>query len=69
MSTPRARTQEDELLSRIEGRLGAIEERLGVIERELAETRGAYRLARFVIALLGISGISGVAAWLSAQGK
>jgi hypothetical protein len=69
MSTHRVRANDAEVLSRIEGRLGAIEDRLGVIERELAETRGAYRLARFVIALLGVSGISGVVAWLAGQGK
>jgi hypothetical protein len=34
---------------------------------ELAETRGAFRLAKFVIALLGISGLGGALAWLQGQ--
>lgn len=45
--------------------LNHIDHRLTKIEVEMAETRGAYRLARFIIALLGISGIGGVIAWLS----
>ena len=45
--------------------LSHIDRRLTKIEVEMAETRGAYRLARFIIALLGISGIGGVIAWLS----
>jgi hypothetical protein len=36
---------------------------------EMAETRGAFRLAKFVIGILGLTGISGVMAWLSGQGK
>jgi tetrahydromethanopterin S-methyltransferase subunit G len=55
----------DASLARIEARLESIENRLGFMEREMAETRGAYRLAKFVIALLGISGLSGVAAFLA----
>jgi hypothetical protein len=50
-------------------RLDRIERDLGTIKLELAETRGAYRLARFVIALLGVSGLAGVTAWISGQGK
>ena len=69
MSTHRVRANDAEVLSRIEGRHGAIEDSLVVIESELPETRWAYRLARFVIALLGVSGISGVVAWLAGQGK
>jgi hypothetical protein len=46
-------------------KLEHMDRRLGRIEAELAETRGALRLARFVIALLGISGLSGLAAWLA----
>ena len=34
---------------------------------ELAETRGAYRLAKFVIALLGVSGLGGIIAWMQGQ--
>lgn len=48
-------------------RLDKIESDLAEIKSELAETRGAYRLAKFVIAFLGISGLSGVTAWLSNQ--
>jgi hypothetical protein len=55
----------DASLARIEARLESIEERIGSMEREMAETRGAYRLAKFVIALLGISGLSGIAAFLA----
>jgi hypothetical protein len=36
---------------------------------EMAETRGAYRLAKFVIGILGLTGISGLMAWLSGQAK
>jgi hypothetical protein len=50
-------------------RLTKIEEDLAEIKLELAETRGAYRLAKFVIALLGISGLGGVTAWMAGQGK
>jgi hypothetical protein len=50
-------------------RLTKIESDLGEIKLELAETRGAYRLAKFVIALLGISGLGGVTAWIAGQGK
>jgi hypothetical protein len=50
-------------------RLTKIEADLGEIKLELAETRGAYRLAKFVIALLGISGLGGVTAWIAGQGK
>jgi hypothetical protein len=50
-------------------RLDRIEGELNEIKLELAETRGAYRLAKFVIALLGLSGLGAVTAWLSGQGK
>ena len=45
--------------------LDRIEKELSDIKVELAETRGAYRLAKFIIALLGISGLGGVLAWLN----
>jgi streptomycin 6-kinase len=57
--------QSSEILKRLE----RIEQDLAVIKTELAETRGAYRLAKFVVALLGISGLGGVTAWLMGQGK
>jgi hypothetical protein len=46
-------------------RLDRIEADLACVRVELAEARGAYRLAKFVIALLGISGLAGVTSWLS----
>lgn len=52
-------------ISVILDRLDRIEKELGDIKVELAETRGAYRLAKFIIALLGISGLGGVLAWLN----
>lgn len=50
-------------------RLERIENDLNEIKLEMAETRGAYRLAKFVIALLGVSGLGGILAWMSNQGK
>ena len=50
-------------------RLDRIEKDLSTIKMELAETRGAYRLAKFVIALLGVSGLGGLTAWFAGQGK
>ena len=59
------RTQNDEILQRLD----RIEKDLGTIKMELAETRGAFRLAKFVVALLGVSGLGGLTAWLMGQGK
>lgn len=59
------RNQNDEILQRLD----RIERDLGTIKMELAETRGAFRLAKFVVAMLGISGLGGVTAWLMGQGK
>lgn len=50
-------------------RLDKIEEELKSMRLEMAETRGAWRLAKFVIALLGVSGLGGITAWLAGQGK
>lgn len=50
-------------------RLDKIEEELSAMRVEMAETRGAFRLAKFVLGILGLTGISGVMAWLSGQGK
>ena len=52
-------------ISVILDRLDRIEKELGDIKVELAETRGAYRLAKFVIALLGVSGLGGLLAWMN----
>jgi hypothetical protein len=59
------RSQNDEVIQRLD----RIERDLGAIKMELAETRGAFRLAKFIVALLGISGLGGVTAWLVGQGK
>jgi hypothetical protein len=59
------RSSNDEILFR----LSKIEKDLSEIKLELAETRGAYRLAKFVVALLGVSGLGGVTAWFVSQGK
>ena len=48
-------------------KLEAIQKDVNTIKLELAETRGAYRLAKFVIAMLGVSGLGGVLAWLQGQ--
>jgi len=50
-------------------KLNSIQSDVNTIKLELAETRGAYRLAKFVIALLGVSGLGGITAWLMGQGK
>lgn len=55
------KTNVDQILERLD----RIEADLAEIKVELAETRGAYRLAKFVIALLGISGLGGVLAWMN----
>jgi hypothetical protein len=57
------RSQNSEILTRLD----RIEKDLGTIKMELAETRGAYRLAKFVIALLGVSGLGGIIAWMQGQ--
>ena len=58
-----ARSQNSEILARLD----RIEKDLNTIKMELAETRGAYRLAKFVIALLGVSGLGGIIAWMQGQ--
>jgi hypothetical protein len=58
-----ARSQNNEILLRLD----RIEKDLGTIKMELAETRGAFRLAKFIIALLGVSGLGGLLAWLQGQ--
>jgi tetrahydromethanopterin S-methyltransferase subunit G len=56
-------------INQILARLDKIDEELSAMRVEMAETRGAYRLAKFVIGILGLTGISGFMAWLSGQGK
>ena len=59
------RSSNDEILIRLD----RIEKDLASIKLELAETRGAYRLAKFIVALLGVSGLGGLTAWFAGQGK
>ena len=59
------KSQSDQILERLD----RIEVDLATIKQELAETRGAFRLAKFIIALLGVSGLGGVTAWLAGRGK
>jgi hypothetical protein len=56
-------------INQILDRLDKIDEEISAMRVEMAETRGAYRLAKFVIGILGLTGISGLMAWLSGQGK
>ena len=65
MGAPMTKSQADLILERLD----RIEGDLTEIKLEMAETRGAYRLAKFVIALLGLSGLGGVTAWLAGMGK
>jgi hypothetical protein len=58
-------SQSNEILKRLD----RIERDLGDIKLELAETRGAFRLAKLIIGLLGISGLGGLLAWIQSQGK
>ena len=60
------RAQQDQ---QIIERLDRIERDLSTIKVDLAEARGAYRLAKFVIALLGVTGLGGLLTWLQSQGK
>ena len=50
-------------------RLDRIQHDLDSLKNEMAETRGAFRLAKFVLAILGLSGVGGLVTWLSGQGQ
>ena len=63
------RTSTKDEAKEILDKLNAIQSDVNTIKLELAETRGAYRLAKFVIALLGVSGLGGLTAWFAGQGK
>jgi hypothetical protein len=56
-------------IQQIIDRLDKIDEDLSSMRIEMAETRGAFRLGKFIVGLLGLTGISSLAAWLAAQGK
>jgi hypothetical protein len=50
-------------------RLDRIQQDIDALKNEMAETRGAFRLAKFVLAILGLSGIGGLLTWISGQGE
>jgi len=50
-------------------RLDRIQRDIDALKNEMAETRGAFRLAKFVLAILGLSGVGGLITWMSGQGK
>jgi len=56
-------------IQQIIDRLDKIEEEISAMRVEMAETRGAYRLAKFIVGLLGVTGIGSLIAWFSVQGK
>ena len=56
-------------IQQIIDRLDTIDEDRSRMRSEMAETRGAFRLGKFIVGLLGLTGISSLAAWLAAQGK
>ena len=64
---PPARTITKDEAKEILGKLEEIRKDVQTIKLELAETRGAFRLAKFIIALLGVSGLGGLLAWLQGQ--
>lgn len=55
--------------SEILKRLDRIERDLTDIKVDLAESRGALKLARLVIGILGLSGLGGLITWMQSQGK
>jgi len=55
--------------SEILKRLDRIERDLLEIKVDLAESRGALKLAKGIIFLLGLTGLGGLITWLQGQGK
>jgi hypothetical protein len=55
--------------SEILKRLDRIERDLLEIKVDLAESRGALKLAKGIIFLLGMTGLGGLLTWLQGQGK
>lgn len=55
--------------SEILKRLDRIERDLTQIKVDLAESRGALKLAKGIIFLLGVTGLGGLLTWLQGQGK
>jgi hypothetical protein len=58
-------SQSTEILKRLE----RIERDLTEIKIDLAESRGALKLAKGIIFLLGVTGLGGLLTWLQGQGK
>ena len=50
-------------------RLDRIQRDIDALKNDIAETRGAFRLAKFVLAILGLSGVGGLITWISGQGR
>jgi hypothetical protein len=50
-------------------RLDRIERDLTEIKVDLAESRGALKLAKGIIFLLGMTGLGGLLTWMQGQGK
>jgi hypothetical protein len=55
--------------SEILKRLDRIERDLTEIKVDLAESRGALKLAKGIIFLLGVTGLGGLLTWMQGQGK
>jgi hypothetical protein len=55
--------------SEILKRLDRIERDLTEIKVDLAESRGALKLAKGIIFLLGMTGLGGLLTWMQGQGK
>lgn len=49
-------------------RLDRIELDISNMRVEMAETRGAYKLAKLIVGFLGLTGLSSLVAWLASQG-
>jgi tetrahydromethanopterin S-methyltransferase subunit G len=56
-------------IQQILDRLDKIEEEISAMRIEMAETRGAFRFGKFVVGIIGLTGLSSLAAWLANQGK
>lgn len=58
-------SQNNEILKRLD----RIERDLTDIKVDLAESRGALKLAKLIIGILGLSGLGGLITWMQSQGK
>jgi tetrahydromethanopterin S-methyltransferase subunit G len=57
------RNQSDEIIKRLD----RIEQELTDVRTELAETRGAYRLGRFILGFLSVGGVGALLMWMTGQ--